>query len=79
MTSVSTNVTSIVACTQTLLYFSFRSFRKHVPVSAGVREGVHSMRKKNKDHLSSSSPTPTPLLWQSKNPPQFLFFITCAQ
>ena len=76
MKSVSTNVTSIVAGTQTLFYFFFSFFLK---TSVSMQEQAQSVRKKNKDHLFSSSPTPTPFLWRSINSPRFLFFIMCAQ
>ena len=57
------------ASTQTLFYFSLRSFRKH-----------RRAREKEKYRTSIFfSPTPTPLRWRSINPPRFLFFITHAQ
>ena len=45
-----------LACTQTLFYFSFRSFRRHLracePASeASARERARSARKKNKERL----------------------------
>ena len=59
-----------LACTQTLFYFSFRSFRKHRRARKGERES---------ERLFSTSSIPTPLHWRSVNPPRFLFFITCVR
>ena len=56
------------ACTQTLVYFSFGSFRKH----RWARERVRSI-------YFFSSPHPTTLRWRSINPPWFSFFITRAR
>ena len=54
-----------LACTQTLFYFSYRSFRKH----RGARERA---RTENKE--LSSSPATTRLRWRSINPLPFIFY-----
>ena len=56
-----------IACTETMFYFSFRSFRKHRRARENERRG----RERN---LSSSSPTTTPLRWRSINPLRFIFY-----
>ena len=54
-----------LACTQTLFYFSFRSFRKHRRARKGERES---------ERLFSTSYTPYPLaLAVSKSPAVFIF------
>ena len=63
---------SVLACTQTLSYFSFRSFRKHRRARERSERARTSEERekesKNKESLFSSSPTPTPLRWRSINP-----------
>ena len=56
----SSSLVIFLACTQTLFYFSFRSFRKH--------RRARSARKKNIERLLFSSPTTTSLRWRSINP-----------
>ena len=69
-------VISIVACTQTLFYFSSRSFRKHWRARARSERARTSVdREKGEiNFLFSSSPTPTPLRWRSINPLRFIFY-----
>ena len=59
--SVSERKRAVLACTQTLFYFSFRSFRKH-------------RRAREKGNLFSSSPTPTPLVLAVNNSPAVFIF-----
>ena len=54
---------SKLGCTQTLLYFSFCSFRKH-------------SRAREKEIYFLFLPPLPPLRWRSINPPRFLLFIT---
>ena len=51
----------IVACTQTLFHFSFRSFQKH-------------RRAPQQSKRARTSPTTTPLRWRSINPLRFKFY-----
>ena len=63
-----------LACTQTLFYFSFRSF------------GKHRRARKRGEHASEASerekefffPTPTPLRCRSITPPRFIFYHACS-
>ena len=59
-----------LACTQTLFYFSFRSFRKH--------RWAHELSKRARTSVErekdSSSSTPTPSCWRSINPLRFIFY-----
>ena len=64
--------TNTVACTHTLFYFSFRSFRKHLRACKGARTSA-ATRKKNKE-LFSSSPTTTRFCWWSINLLRFIFY-----
>ena len=55
-----------------LFFFSF--FSKTSASEASVREQARSARRKNKERLFSSSPTPTPLRWRSINPLRLVFY-----
>ena len=65
LTPVSNVCEAMLACTQTLFYFSFRSFRKH----RRARERSDCARTSAEREIEnfSFSPTPTPLHWRSIN------------
>ena len=65
---------SVLACTQTLSYFSFRSFRKHRRAKRACENKQGAREGKIKKGFFSSSPTPTPLRWRSINPLRLVFY-----
>ena len=57
------DVSHCVACTQTLLYFSFRYFRKH-----------RRAHKRSERARTSAERDTTPLRWRPINPLRFIFY-----
>ena len=67
-------VTVILACTQTLFYFSFRSLGKHRRARKRGEHASESESEREARERKITSPTPTPLRWRSINPPRFTFY-----
>ena len=70
------SVDEVLQCslyTDVALFF-FPFFSKTSASEASVREQARSARRKNKERLFSSSPTPTPLRWRSINPLRLVFY-----